>query len=184
MKKYLFTAILFLISISFFATAQDQNEIVIKGSKKLTKEYTPQQVIDSLNKRFPDAKSVEVFQTKADVVNKGWTVTEEDNLSGDADYYTISFKNEGMKYYGLYDKEGNLLQSKVEEKVDQLPEAVVNSIKAIAGQYPGYKVVSKTYYKNQNLSKSKEYYEVIAKKGNETKRLYYAPDGVLIKTKG
>jgi hypothetical protein len=182
MKKYLFSAILFMISISFFANAQD--EIVIKGSKKLTKEYTPQQVIDSLNKRFPDAKSVEVFQTKADAVNKGWTVTEEDNLSGDADYYTISFKNEGMKYYGLYDKEGNLLQSKVEEKVDQLPQAVVNSIRAISDKYPGYKVVSKTYYKNQNLTKSKEYYEVIAKKGNETKRLYYAPDGLLIKSKG
>lgn len=185
MKKYLFASILFVLSHSLSAQVQD-DEVVIKGSKKLDKQYTPQQVVDSLNKRFPNAKAVQYFETKPDAVNRGWTVSEEDNLSSNTDvnYYTISFKNEGMKYYGLYDKDGNLLQSKVEESVDKLPDAVVNSIKGVAGQYPGYKVVSKTYYKNQNLTKSKEYYEVVAKKGNETKRLYYAPDGTLIKTKG
>lgn len=184
MKKYLFTAILFVLSLSFFANAQD--EMVIKGSKKLDKQYTPQQVVDSLNKRFPNAKSVQYFETKADAANKGWAVSEEDNLSSDADvnYYTISFKNEGLKYYGLYDKEGKLLQSKVEEKITSLPNPVVMALKDVAHKYPGYKVVSKTYFKDQNYSKSKEYYEVVAKKGNDTKRLYYSPDGTLIKTKG
>lgn len=184
MKKYIFTGILFVLFLSFFAKAQD--EMVIKGSKKLDKQYTPQQVIDSLNKRFPNAKSVQYFETKGDVVNRGWSVSEEDNLSADADvnYYTISFKNEGMKYYGLYDKEGNLLQCKIEEKITSLPNPVLMALKEVADKYPGYKVVSKTYYRDQNLSKSKEYYEVVAVKGNDKKRLYYSPDGTLIKTKG
>lgn len=184
MKKYLSTAILFVVSLSFFAHAQ--NDIVIKGSKKLDKQYTPQQVVDSLNKRFPNAKSVQYFETKADAVNRGWAVSEDDRLASnaDVDYYTISFKNEGMKYYGLYDKEGNLLQCKIEEKIASLPNPVVMALKEVADKYPGYKVVSKTYFKDQNLSKSKEYYEVVATKGNSTKRLYYSPDGTLIKTKG
>lgn len=184
MKKNVFAAVLLVLFNSFFAHAQD--EVVIKGSKKLDKQYTPQQVVDSLNKRFPNAKSVQYFETKPDAVNKGWVVSEEDNLSSNADvnYYTISFKNEGMKYYGLYDKDGNLLHCKMEEKISSLPNPVVMALKDVANKYPGYKVVSKTYFKDQNLSKSKEYYEVVAKKGNDTKRLYYTPDGTLIKTKG
>ena len=120
---------------------------------------TPQQVVDSLHKRFPNAKSVQYFQTSPELANKGWNITEEDQLSSDAevDYYTISFKQDGLKYYGLYDKDGKLLQCKIEEKVDDLPEAVKTSIRNIAGQYPGYKIVSKTYFKNQNYSKSKEF---------------------------
>jgi len=66
-----------------------------------------------------------------------------------------------------------------------LPEPVVTSLKAIAKDYPGYKVVSKNYYKKQNYSKSKEYYEVTANKnGKEEKRFYYSPEGELIKVKG
>src|SRR6478609_8300442 len=146
MKKYLFAATLFILSQPHFANAQD--EMVIKGSKKLEKQYTPQQVVDSLNKRFPNAKSVQYFETKPEVVNKGWTVTEDDKLSSnaDVDYYTISFKNEGMKYYGLYDKDGNLLQCKMEEKIAALPNPVVMALKEVANKYPGYKVVSKTYF--------------------------------------
>jgi len=108
----------------------------------------------------------------------------EDNL-GEAspEYYTISFKQEGLQYYGLYDPNGKLVESKIEQKQAQLPEAVIASLKAIAKDYPGYKVVSKSYYKQTNYFKSKEYYQVTAKKGNETKVFYYSPNGTLQKVK-
>lgn len=183
-EKYLLLGIAFMLSISFLAQAQD--DIVITGSKKMTKKMTPQQVMDSLHKRFPDAESIKYFKGSADAAQKGWAVTEENNLASDdqPEYYTISFKQKGLNYYGLYDKDGHLLQSRVEESVSNLPEPIQNSLKQLSDSHPGYKVVSKTYYKNQNYSKNKEYYEVIAEKGKEIKRLYYTPDGTLIKVKG
>jgi hypothetical protein len=181
MKKYLLLAVIVITSATLYA----QDDIVIKGAKKTTKKLTPQQVIDSLNARFPDAKSVQYFTAKPEVVKNGWDITEEGtgHSGDDLDYYTISFKRDDMKYYGLYDKEGNLLKCKMEESVSHLPEPVVTSLKHISKDYPGYKVVSKTFYKNQNYSKSEEYYEVIAKNGEKRKRLYYNADGTLIKMK-
>jgi hypothetical protein len=89
-----------------------------------------------------------------------------------------------MDYYGLYDKDGNLLQLRVEETSATLPEPIQNSIKLLSQSHPGYKIVSKNYYKNQNYNKNKEYYEIIAEKDKVRKRLYYLPDGTLIKIKG
>jgi hypothetical protein len=184
MKKYILTAVGIMLSAFVLVQAQQQ-DVVIKGSKQIDKKVTPQQVIDSLNKRFPDAESVKYFTAKPDVVQRGWTVSEENKLqlNEDLDYYTISFNRQGLKYYGLYDREGNLLESKIEESVDSLPEAIHNAVQKIPQQYPGYKVVSKTYFKEQDYSSSKYYYEVVAEKGANKKRICYTPDGTLIKVK-
>jgi hypothetical protein len=180
MKKFSIAPLLLVFSI--YASAQD---LVIKGTKKIDKTYTPQQVMDSIQKRFPNAKSVQYYQTTPEAAQRGWTVATEDELDPNAvvDYYTVAFKQEGLQYYGLYDKDGNLVECKIEQKVDQLPEPVVTSLKAIAKDYPGYKVVSKNYYKKQNYSKNKEYYEVTAKNGKNEKRFYYTEAGELIKVK-
>ena len=182
MKKQLIFIVTLLLP--FLIYGQD-DEKVITGTKKISKKLTPQQVVDSLKKRFPNAKSVQYFQTTPEMANKGWNITEEDNLdpSAEVDYYTISFKQDGLKYYGLYNKDGELLKSKVEENVDKLPDPIRASLKDLSGKYPGYKVTSKTYYKNQNYSKTKEYYEVVASNGKEVKKLVYAPDGTIIKDK-
>jgi hypothetical protein len=184
MKKYLLTAVTSILSAFILVQAQQQ-DVVIKGSKQIDKKLTPQQVIDSLNKRFPDAESVKYFTAKADVVQRGWNVSEENKLqlNEDLDYYTISFNRQGLKYYGLYDREGNLLESKIEESVDSLPEAVHNAVEKIPQQYPGYKVVSKTYFKELDYSNSKYYYEVVAQNGGKKKMIYYTPAGTLIKVK-
>ena len=180
MKKYLIAQIIFLMP--FLLQAQD---LVIKGTKEVTKKFTPQQVIDSLAKTFPDAKSVRYFKADHEVTQRGWSVTTEDNLPSEADveYYTIAFKQKGLQYYGLYSQQGELLECKIEQKESELPPAVVANLKELAKDYPGYKVVSKNYYKTQNYSKSKEYYQVTAKKGNESKVFYYSPTGELLKVK-
>jgi hypothetical protein len=181
MKKYLLSMIIVLGGIY----AKAQGDIVITGSKPLSKKLTPQQVIDSIGKRFPDAKSIKYYSSKEDVANKGWNVTEEDNLHSNADveYYTVSFKQEGMNFYGLYNQDGELLQTKIEHSVDDLPDTIKSSLKELGQKYPGYKVISKTYYLKENEASKKEYYEVVAQKGDTKKRLYYSTDGTLTKVK-
>ena len=179
MKKFLI--VLMVSAVSFAATAQD---LTIKGTKPITREMTPQQVVDSLHKRFPNAEAIKYFQATPELAQKGWEITTEDNLNGESfDYYTISFKQEGLQYYGLYSHTGKLLECKIEQKQAQLPDAVVASLKAISKDYPGYKVVSKNYYKQQDYFKDKEYYQVTAGNGKETKVFYYSPDGTLQKVK-
>jgi hypothetical protein len=181
MKKVLFLAAILLVSV---IVLNAQGDKTITGVSKIKKEQTPQAVIDTLNKRFPDAKSVQYYKIPKDAAQKGWQITEQDNLEGDeVDYYTISFKRDDMKYYGLYNKDGKLLKSKAEAKVGTLPDPIVTSLKSLSAQYPGYKVTSKTYYKNQNHSKSEEYFEVIASNGKATKTLIYDANGALVKVK-
>jgi len=53
MKKVLTAALIF--AVSSYAFAQD---LTIKGTKQVTKEHTPQQVVDSLHKHFPNAQAI------------------------------------------------------------------------------------------------------------------------------
>jgi len=185
MKKHLFLSVLF--GVSFAVRAQGpQDALIIKGTKKITEKLTPQQVIDSLHEHFPDAKAVKYYKAPAEVANKGWAISTEDNLDAgdDIDYYTLSFTSDNIQYYGLYNKEGELLSSRIVETMTHLPEPITSSLKTLGQLYPGYKVVAKTYYKRKNYSKNEEYYEVVAKKGNKKKTLYYLPDGTLTKVKG
>lgn len=183
MKKYLSL----LAAIALFSTAFAQDdELIIHGTTKVNKNLAPKVVIDSLNKTFPNAKAVQYYKTPKDAAKEGWTVTEDNDLGPDdeIDYYTISFNRNNMKYYGLYKANGHLVSSRLKQNVNNLPAAIKSSMKMLGTQYPGYKVLSKTYYKNLNHTKKKEYYEIVAEKGNDKKRLYYAADGTLIKVKG
>lgn len=182
MKNYVCLTVLVLASFGLYA----QDDIVIHGAKQISHKLTPQQIIDSLQKRFPNAKAVKYYKIPNDAAKNGWTVTEENNLSFDEeiDRYTLSFKRDDFQYYGLYNADGRLLMSKFEQTKNNLPESVRQSVALIPQQYPGYKVTEKSYYKNIDHAKSKEYYEVVARKGNAEKRLYYSATGELMKTKG
>ena len=182
MKKQLFAQLFLLLLLPALSFSQD---LVIKGTKQITKQYTPQQVIDSIQKTFPDATAVKYYKGNEATTNKGWAVTKEDELGDDAhvDYYTVSFKQEGLQYYGLYNPDGHLVQYKIQQKMDQLPDKVVTSLKSLSKDYPGYKVVSKDFYMTKNNNKSKEYYEITAMKGKAKKQVYYSADGELLKIK-
>lgn len=182
MKKYL----LFLLGAlcSLFSVAQD--EITITGTNKISKDLTPQQIIDSLEKRFPNAKSVEYFKMPADAAARGWAINVEDNLdesTESVDYYTLKFKRDNFQYYGLYKPDGTLVMSKYRENITEIPESIKSQIKGLSEKYPGYKVIEKTYLKNTNHSSSKEYYEFIATNGKEKKKVIFDGQGMLVKVK-
>ena len=182
MKQILFT----MISAAMLTPALAQDDKVITGTKSISKKETPEKVVQALESKFPDAKSVKYYQIPKTEAANGWAIAETDNLSEDSDveYYTISFKRDDLKYYGLYRADGTLVRSKVEEQVTDLPEPIKQSIGKLQEQYPGYTITSKTYLKNTDHSKSTEAYEVTAVKGKEKKKLFYAPDGTITKVKG
>ncbi len=60
MKKSLLLPVMILSSFILSA----QNDLVIKGTKKISKEMTPQEVIDSLHKRFPNAKAFNITKCR------------------------------------------------------------------------------------------------------------------------
>ena len=184
MKKYLFLLFCFAYTTAVLAQVDEK---VITGSNKINKQLTPQQVIDSLNKRFPNAKAVQYYQTSPEAVKAGWNIEEEDNLPADAeiDRYTISFKRDDFKYYALFKADGTLIMSKYEERDSELPEAVVNAVKALAAEkYKDYKLLSKAHYKQVNHNNSKDYYEIIGvNKTNpkDKKKIVLTPDGTVLK---
>ncbi|MFT3823709.1 MAG: hypothetical protein QM731_07300 [Chitinophagaceae bacterium] len=183
MKKFLLLA----TTVAFYMLSYSQDDdIVIRGTSKISANLAPKVVVDSLHKVFPDARSVVYFKTPATAAKNGWTVTEDDNLEpgDDVDYYTIQFKRADMKYYALYAANGKLVRSKLEQTVTNLPTPVKTSMKNLGSTHPGYTVTSRTYYKNINHSNKQEYYEIIAQNGKTKKRLYYKADGTLIKVKG
>jgi hypothetical protein len=181
MMKYFLTG---MLAIMYLFTAAQQ-VVKVTGTKKISKKLTPQQVIDSLHARFPDARAVTYYKMPANAVAKGWSVTIEDELDADAvvDYYTIKFKRNDFQYYGLYKPDGTLVMSKYQETITHIPDTIKSSLEKLGEKYPGYRIALKTYYKSTNLSKSKEYYEFTAYNGKKIKKVYYDADGFLIRVK-
>ncbi|RFM27302.1 hypothetical protein [Deminuibacter soli] len=185
MKKMLLPAML-LLATSTGLFAQDNNEIIIRASKPITKELAPKVVVDSLNNRFPDASAIQYFKTSPTGVQNGWNVTEQNTMNSDAeiDHYTISFKRDNMKYFGLYRADGTLLKSKQEQTEAALPDAVKQSLRNLAGtDYKSYKLLSTSYLKTTDYGKKSDFYEVTAVKGSTKKTVFVKPDGTVIKVK-
>src|SRR6476661_3982875 len=126
MKKLLTVALIVAISTVSFGQSAG---ITIKGSRMTTKDSTPQQVIDTLKKRFPNAEAVQYYKTSAAAAN-GWAVSAEDHggAGAEAEYYTIKFKRDDFQYYALFEADGTLIKSEFQQKNVELPEAVKASL--------------------------------------------------------
>jgi hypothetical protein len=185
MKSYLLIATALVLSTTVHA--QEPDELVIRGSKPTSMEATPKQIIDSLNKRFPNAQAIDYYQTPATAAKNGWTVSQDDDLDigSEIDYYTLSFKRSDFQYYALYKADGTLVSSKYEETEASLPDAVTTAIKTLgANDYKDYKLYSKKYFKTVHHGKLKDYYEItgISKTDNKTKKMITMdPTGKILK---
>src|SRR5258708_3170324 len=157
MKKYF---VLTCMTLFFIRSFSQDNALVITGTGKINKNLAPHEIVDTLKKIFPDAKAVKYYKLPAEAAKNGWTISQEDNLeAGDVvDYYTISFKRSDIHYYALFTADGTLVRSKMQQKVDKLPDPIKMSLKTLLQDHPDYKVVSKTFYKNVNNNTNEEYY--------------------------
>lgn len=183
MKKHL----LFLTAITCFLYAIGQeDELIIHGTTKINRQLTPQLVIDSFYKTFPQAIALEYYQVPFYAARSGWIVDEADSLLeyGDADCYLLIIKKNGLKFYSLFSADGELVMTKLKAAdVTALPSPVQAALRTIHKDYPGYRVRSEIYYKTQDHSRHL-YYEIIAERGNQQQRFFYAMNGTLVKSEG
>lgn len=182
MKNYLL--LLTIIASLNYAVGQE-DELIINGTIKINRQLTPPQVIDSLYKIFPKAMILEYYQMPAYAARNGWTVAETDSLVsyGAPDCYLIIIKRGDLKFYSLFSAEGLMVMTKLRENVTELPPDIKASLKTIQQDYPGYKVRSTAYYKNQDRSRHL-YYEIIAERGTHQQRFFYELNGTLVKSEG
>lgn len=183
MKKYIM--LLAVIALGKLAYSQTE-KVILDGSAKINRKSTPGQVIDSFTRIFPDAKSIKYYRTPADIAVKGWSVVKQQDLQpgGPGDYYTISFKKSKIQYYGLFASDGGLVKTRMRQKVTDLPGPIRESLKTLDQVFPGYRVVSGTYYKSIDPIKGqKEHYEVLVQKGWESMILIYEDNGKLLNAK-
>jgi len=186
MKKLLMAV--FTIAMYTISFGQNAGEHTIKGSKMVSKDSTPQQVIDTLKKRFPNAEAVQYYQTSASTAN-GWAVSVDDRMpaSDVPEYYTIKFKRQDFQYYALFEADGRLVKSEFQQVNVELPEAVKASLlKLKADKYPDYELMTKDYFKYENYDMHKEYYEIKAVKTsdrNEIKTVIVDPSGKILSVK-
>lgn len=186
MRKFLLVAMMVAISAASFA--QYEADRTIKASKPISAQLTPQQVIDTLKKRFPDAKSVQYYQTSA-ATAKGWTVSQDEygSYNEQAPYYTLKFKREDFEYYALFSADGTLIKSEFQQKDVELPEAVKASLLQLKkDKYPDYQLLTKDYFKYENYDMHKDYYKVTAVKTSDAKQkkiVTVDPTGKIISVK-
>ena len=184
MKKFLMVAL--IVTVSTVSFRQTEGEMTIKASKQVTKDSTPQQVIDTLKKRFPNAEAVQYYETSGATAN-GWAVEGKGHYSSDVEYYTIKFKRHDFQYYALFEANGTLVKSEFQQKNVELPEAVKASLlKLKAEKYPDYQLLTKDYFKYEDYDMHKDYYEITAVKTSDNtqkKVIVVDPSGKIIKEK-
>ena len=177
-----------IVAMSTASFAQGEAQRTIKASKPIDQKATPQQVIDTLKKRFPNAEAVQYYETSA-ATAKGWAVSSDDHIRSteQAEYYTIKFKREDFEYYALFEANGTLIKSEFQQKNVELPEAVKTSLlKLKAEKYPDYQLLTKDYFKYENYDMHKDYYEITAvntKDAKQTKVVVVDPSGKIISVK-
>ena len=175
-----------IVAVSAVSFGQAEGEIVLKGSKQVTKDSTPQQVIDTLKKRFPNAEAVQYYETSGATAN-GWAVEGQGHYGADVEYYTIKFKRHDFQYYALFEANGTLVKSEFQQVNVELPEAVKTSLlKLKAEKYPDYQLMTKNYFKYEDYDMHKDYYEITAAKTSDAtqkKIIIVDPSGKILKEK-
>src|SRR5690606_32021232 len=98
------------------------------------------------------------------------------------DHYSVLVKGKKGGYaYGLYDKDGELKSMKIVAIDFELPPSIRTV--ATTGKYAGYTISSDKFVKILDQRKDKEYVVVRVEKGSDKRKLYFSPDGKLIKEK-
>ena len=181
--KTLSAFILLALLYSPFLTMSQDQEIY---AKEISSEETPEAIKEALKKDFPDAlKDIHYYMAPENILDSEWGgAMKEEMEHSDKDYYTVQLKGEGGGFvYGLYNKDGELEEMKMEANEFELPEKMVTH--ATSGKYEGYEIQSQKYkcYKVIDKQTKTEFVQLEVKKGNDTKVLYYHPDGEFIREK-
>ena len=155
-------------------------------SKQISPDETPAAIKEALKKDFPEAiKDIQYYMAPENIATSEWGGAMNEGVKkGDDDYYTVEMKGSGGGFvYGLYNKNGELEVLKMEANEFDLPKEIITH--ATSGTYEGYEIQSQRYkcYKVVDKRTKTEYVEVEVMKDNDTKTLYYTPQGAFIREK-
>lgn len=179
MKQY--TLLLLMLAYSYYVVGQE-DALIIKESTKINRQLVPGPVLDSLHSLFPGAIGIEFYNVPPMTARNSWAV-DCDSLvpyNDSLQYYLVVCKRGELKFYSMFTAEGLLIMTKQKDEVTELPVEVRQSLKDIRKDYPGFKVRSSGYYRNENRDRHL-YYEVIAERGNRQQRFFYDGVGTLVK---
>ena len=143
--------------LGLFTAVQAQEE-------KVALDKLPKAVVDSVKKRFPDAKMVSAEKE----TEKGKTV------------YEVAIKNKDQSIEVTLTPEGEIVEIEKQISAKDLPEKVV---KALEGKYPKakYEMIEEVI-KVEKGSEKLAYYEVLLTTADKKKfEVSVAPDGKIVK---
>lgn len=174
MKKLIVTLVVLL---PFFTAAAQEKVLKEMDAVKISKSEVPGPLVQKVQKDFPNVSPFQYYMVGDTAMSRDWKITDEVNFSeGDKiDHYSVEMKGKDGYYHALYDANGKLLMSRVEQKDVALPSAVM---KSIGRDYEGIGLKKDKHYKLVDHGKKTEYYEVTLNNG---KKLYYKKDGTQVK---
>ncbi|WP_315815170.1 hypothetical protein [Paraflavitalea speifideaquila] len=169
-----FFLLLFFTITAYYAIAQE-DAFVINEATKINRQLVPAPVIDSLHRLFPKATPIEFYTVPPATAKNAWADADTMvSYSDPASFYLLVLKRGDQKFYSLFSATGLLIMTKQQEDLTYLPGTVKESLKGIRKDYPGFKVRSSRFYRNESRARQM-YYEVIAEKGNNQQRFFMMP---------
>ncbi len=166
---------LILIMALNVAALTSSAQIAKVALKPTDKAATPQVVLDSIKKAFPQPISQTLSKITAQNYGKEWDVeispasAEESPL-----YYEVFIHNKSGRYTAIYNKDGNLLKMKQIFKDAALPEPVNQTLQA---KYSDWKLLSKEERVSNDGKRAFLEYKVLLKKGPIKKAVYFDESG-------
>jgi hypothetical protein len=169
MKKLI---LIMALNVAALASSAQIAKVALKPTNN---SKTPQVVLDSIKKAFPEPISQTLSTITAQNYGKQWDVeispaSEEESPL----YYQVFIHNKTGRYTAIYDKNGNLLKMKQTLKNISLPEAVNQTIQS---KYNGWSLLDKEERIENNGKKASTEYKVLLKKGLIKKAVYFDDNG-------
>lgn len=175
------TLVLLLLTYIHCAVGQE-DALITQESTKINRQLVPPPVLDSLRNLFPQTIGIEFYSVPPAIARNIWAVMADSLVpyNDSLQYYLVVCKKGLDKFYSVFAADGFLLMTKQKDDVAQLPVVVKESMKDIRKDYPGFKILSSGYFRNEDRDRH-TYYEVIAERGSLRQRFFYDGGGTLVK---
>ena len=184
MKKIITKVIAGSVLLTFFAVSsfgQTTAKADAKKKVKIEKTKVPKAVTETFYVDYPVTAYESWYGYPTFDNDLYWYDYDPYFYSNDSpEYYVVDFTKDNTPYKAVYNKSGKKIS--VHKKLTDLPSAVSSAISA--GEYKTWTVGKdkEEIFKDKDSDQLKVY-KVDVEKGNEKHRLYFQPDGKLLKDK-
>ena len=151
--------------------------MIYAQKKELDKSDVPQSVVKAIETDFPRWEEINWYAFD-EIANQWAAIKKQGKVRGVMpDYYVASASGRNISIEAVYDKNGKLIRSKTVIKNVKLPEPIMSSVK---DEYPDWRIVSDQVV-IRDFDKNKKYFQVMIRKENNEKTIYYNAQGNKVK---